>query len=102
MKVLRPSSKSNAAATATGRSSSSARTGLAYEPAPIRTSELRRPSTVGGTENILRWEPKKTSGPEEQKVNRAISTVPRSSNPVGGASAFSWMAPPKASVTSAE
>ena len=102
MKVLRPSSKSVAAATATSRSSSAARTGSAYEPAPARPSELRRKSNVGASENVLRWESKKTPGTDEQKGPRVISTIPRSSNPVGGASAFSWMAPPKASVTSAE
>jgi len=102
MKVLRPSSKSIAAATSTSRSSSAARTGAAYEPGPARPSEPRRKSNVGGTETALRWESKKPPVADEHKGSRVISTIPRSSNPVGGASAFSWMAPPKASVTSAE
>lgn len=103
MKVLRPSSKTVAVATAVNRSSSAARTGAAYEPAPTHQSESRRKSNIGGTENAsLRWESKKTPISDEQKGPRVVSTIPRSANPVGGASAFSWMAPPKASVTSAE
>jgi len=101
MKVLKPS-KSTTAAPDPSRSSSSARPGVPYEPVPVRPSgELRRKSTVTGTENTptvpLRWESKK----EEQKVPKTIATIPRSANPVGGASAFSWMSvsKPKASAT---
>jgi hypothetical protein len=91
MKVLKPSSKSVSSVTAPTRSTS--RTGSAYEPpAPARSSgELRRKSKV---ENLpLRWESKRV-GSEEQKPHRpSISTIPRSENPVGGASAFAWMNP---------
>jgi hypothetical protein len=98
MKVLK-SSKS-ITASVPSRSSSSARVGTAYEPAPSRPSgELRRKSQVGGTENVpLRWESKKTTG-DEQKVPKAIATVPRSSNPIGGASAFAWMNTGKSKVS---
>jgi len=106
MKVLKPSkSMGVAAATVPSRSSSTARTGAAYEPAPSRASgELRRKSQVSGAENIpLRWESKKPAA-EEPKIPRTIATIPRSSNPIGGASAFAWMNPgkPKASATTAE
>jgi len=95
MKVLKPS-KSIATAGVSSRSSSAARTGAAYEPAPSRTSgESRRKSQPSGIENApLRWEPKKSiSG--DQKGPKSIATIPRSSNPVGGASAFAWMNPNK-------
>jgi hypothetical protein len=104
MKVLKPS-KSISSATAPSRSSSGARTGAAYEPAPLHSSgESRRKSQVGGVENApLRWESKKTN-PEDQKGPRVIANLPRTSNPVGGASAFAWMNPskPKASATAAD
>ncbi|EQB57881.1 hypothetical protein CGLO_01933 [Colletotrichum gloeosporioides Cg-14] len=96
MKVLKPLKSG---------SSSSARTGAAYEPAPApRTSgEHRRKSqastvsesTPAGT---IRWEPKRTvSSTVELKAQReaknAAPPLPRSANPIGGASAFSWMNP---------
>ena len=94
MKVLKPSSKSmtTAAAAVTNRSSSAARASAAYEPAPLRSSgESRRISQAGGVENVpLRWESKKATS-DDQKVPKTIATIPRSSNPVGGASAFAWM-----------
>jgi hypothetical protein len=94
MKVLKTSSKSmtTAAAAVTNRSSSAARAGAAYEPAPLRSSgESRRKSQAGGVENApLRWESKKATS-DDQKVPKTIATIPRSSNPVGGASAFAWM-----------
>ncbi|KAG9243336.1 hypothetical protein BJ878DRAFT_423822 [Calycina marina] len=102
MKVLRPSSKSTAAPPAPTRSSSAARTGPAYEPAPVRLAEVRRKSNIAGEGAPLRWESKKSPVADEHKDSRFITTLPRSSNPVGGASAFSWMAPTKASVTSTE
>jgi hypothetical protein len=92
MKVLKPSKSISSAPSAVNRSSS--RTGAAYEPAPSRSScEMRRKSQASGTENVpLRWEPKRMgSGSEEPKVPKTISSIPRSSNPVGGASAFAWM-----------
>ncbi|KAI9047935.1 hypothetical protein LZ554_007737 [Drepanopeziza brunnea f. sp. 'monogermtubi'] len=100
MKVLKPSSKP--AILAPTRSSSSART----DP-PRASGELRRKSQATGTENVsLRWETKRT-GSEEQRPPHShprvasITTMPRSSNPIGGASAFAWMNPgkPKASAT---
>ena len=104
MKVLKPS-KSISSATAPSRSASGARTGAAYEPpAPSRSSgETRRKSQVG-VENVpLRWEAKRTNS-DDQKGIRAVANLPRTSNPVGGASAFAWMNPskPKASATTAE
>ncbi|PQE26652.1 ubiquitin carboxyl-terminal hydrolase 19 protein [Rutstroemia sp. NJR-2017a WRK4] len=108
MKVLKPSKSLTSTSTTTpGRSTSGAKTGAAYEPAPLRSTmggELpRRKSQVNGVENQqppLRWEPKRV-GSEEQKSARTIATISRSSNPVGGASAFAWMNPnkPKATTT---
>ncbi|KAK6088125.1 ubiquitin carboxyl-terminal hydrolase 19 [Seiridium cupressi] len=117
MKVLKPSKSST---------STSARTGAAYEPPPPpRTSaENRRKSqplesTPAG---VLRWgknerasvigsERTSAAAPEAKptpttRETRSVSATPRTSaNPVGGASAFSWMTPvnkPKASATTAE
>ena len=105
MKVLKPSKSISVTSSAPARSSSSTHTGAAYEPAPSRSSgERRRKSQAGDTENVpLRWEPKRMgSGSEEPKAAaKSVSTIPRSSNPVGGASAFVWMNSnkPKASAT---
>ncbi|KAI0976288.1 hypothetical protein F4678DRAFT_220025 [Xylaria arbuscula] len=107
MKVLKP----------TKPTSFSARTGAAYEPAPLSRStvELRRKSqtvTEGGASSAARWEQKRTSigggevkaAPTNREV-RSVSNTPRTSNnPVGGASAFSWMTPsskPKTPTTTA-
>jgi hypothetical protein len=92
MKVLKPSKSISSTSTAPNLSSS--RTGAAYEPAPSRSSgEMRRKSQAGGIENApLRWEPKRMgSESEEAKAPKTIASIPRSSNPVGGASAFAWM-----------
>ncbi|KIN07425.1 hypothetical protein OIDMADRAFT_186023 [Oidiodendron maius Zn] len=96
MKVLKPS-KSNSSVTATSRSSSSARTGASYEPAPPRTSgEARRKSQAGGNENIsMRWDTKRVSS-EDHKAPKVAATLSKTSNPVGGASAFAWMNSSKA------
>ncbi|KAI1143887.1 hypothetical protein F5Y05DRAFT_407285 [Hypoxylon sp. FL0543] len=98
MKVLKPM-KSTA-------SSSSARTGASYEPAPLprNSSEPRRKSQVGADSvssgsTGLRWESKRkvtaTSEPKQSmttRESRSASGTPRTSaNPIGGASAFSWM-----------
>ena len=104
MKVLKPSKSISATSAALNRSSSAARTGAAYEPAPSRSSgETRRKSQGSGIENVpLRWEPKRmASGSEDPKVPKTIASIPRSSNPVGGASAFAWMnsSKPKTSAT---
>ncbi|TQN72892.1 hypothetical protein CSHISOI_02567 [Colletotrichum shisoi] len=101
MKVLKPLKS--------GSSSSSARTGAAYEPPPVpRTSgEHRRKSQVSvAPENTtpattVRWEPKRTvssvSSTADTKAQRETKSagppLPRSANPIGGASAFSWMNP---------
>ncbi|KAI0875104.1 hypothetical protein GGS24DRAFT_500182 [Hypoxylon argillaceum] len=98
MKVLKPMKSTT--------SSSSARPGAAYEPAPPPRSsgELRRKSQTAGEGNAggaIRWEPKRTSiGGAEASATltnreaRSVSGTPRTStNPVGGASAFSWMTP---------
>lgn len=97
---------------------SSARTGATYEPAPLHRSsgELRRKSQTaadGSAGSALRWEPKRLSmsGPEPNATPtnrdvRSVSGTPRTSNnPVGGASAFSWMTPsskPRTPTTAAE
>ncbi|KAI0405361.1 hypothetical protein F4802DRAFT_179680 [Xylaria palmicola] len=97
---------------------SSARTGAAYEPAPPArgSGELRRKSqtvTEGSAGSTIRWEPKRTSvgGAEANAASanrevRSVSSTPRTSaNPVGGASAFSWMTPSsksRGSATAAE
>ncbi|KAI1074690.1 hypothetical protein F5B20DRAFT_428493 [Whalleya microplaca] len=97
MKVLKPMKSS---------ASSSARTGAAYElPPPPRTSgEHRRKSQSGAdtaSSNTIRWESKRTptgtaeiKPPPVVREARSVSGTPRTStNPVGGASAFSWMNP---------
>jgi hypothetical protein len=106
MKVLKPSKPnlSNISAPVSLRTTSTARTGVSYEHAPSRPpgEPHRKSSQVSGAENgVLRWEAKKI-GPEEQKTMKLVATAPRSSNPIGGASAFAWMNPskPKASATS--
>ncbi|KAK5627641.1 hypothetical protein RRF57_003356 [Xylaria bambusicola] len=98
MKVLKPMKSAS--------SSTSTRTGASYEPAPLPRSsgELRRKSqgiAEGSASSAIRWEPKRTSisGAESKAVLtnrevRSVSSTPRTStNPVGGASAFSWMTP---------
>ncbi|OTA66453.1 hypothetical protein K449DRAFT_325902 [Hypoxylon sp. EC38] len=97
MKVLKPIKS---------MSSSSARTGASYEPAPLprNSSESRRKSQVGADSSSigstgLRWESKRTvtatSEPKQStatRETRSASGTPRTSaNPIGGASAFSWM-----------
>lgn len=97
MKVLKP------------QKASSARTGAAYEPAPSGKPavEGRRKSLAssvgdGGSGGNNRWEGKRvvSSGVEEKSPapsnndSRSNGALPRSANPVGGASAFSWMTPP--------
>ncbi|RAL63692.1 hypothetical protein DID88_003735 [Monilinia fructigena] len=107
MKVLKPSRSISSPSTsaASHSSSSGTRTGAAYEPAPSRSmADLKRKDQLNGTDKQqLRWESKKVSS-DEQKSSKVITTIPRSSNPVGGASAFAWMnaSKPKASVTSTD
>lgn len=82
MKVLKPGS------TIRNVSSTSIRSGTSYDaPMSSRASgEMRRKS-----ENVpLRWEGQRRVS-EDQKQPKIVATVPRSSNPIGGASAFSWM-----------
>ncbi|MBE3044125.1 hypothetical protein IMZ48_16450 [Candidatus Bathyarchaeota archaeon] len=103
MKVLKPLKSA----------SSSARTGQAYEqPPPPRTSgEQRRKSgaseagaSTGGT---VRWDAKRVASASNVGEKAALGPVapptpaskdgkaqglPKSANPIGGASAFSWMA----------
>ncbi|QSZ30033.1 hypothetical protein DSL72_004551 [Monilinia vaccinii-corymbosi] len=107
MKVLKPSKSISSPSTLTTSHSSPSgtRTGAAYEPAPSRSmADLKRKDQPNGTDKQqLRWEPKRVSS-DEQKSNKVITTIPRSSNPVGGASAFAWMnsSKPKASATSTD
>jgi hypothetical protein len=111
--------------------STSARTGASYEPATAQAgSEQRRRSqgaTPGNVENAvpsntIRWESKRSlnsggssagaagsTGKENSKSQghdaRSATVVPRSTNPVGGASAFAWMNPgvkPKPSTAAAD
>ncbi|KAH8591734.1 hypothetical protein B0O99DRAFT_519042 [Bisporella sp. PMI_857] len=100
MKVLRPSSKSVASVTgmaAVRREPETKRTASGYEPAPSRPGiEPRRKSGVEA-----RWDAKKTQSVED-KGPRPPTIVGRTENPIGGASAFSWMQPGKTSVTSAD
>lgn len=113
MKVLKPQKSSN---------SNSARTGASYEPpAPPRSSgELRRKSqaSIASSDQAgsstgsasVRWDTSKrpatssvgtgssatTSGAESKSQTQAkgnAAPAPRTANPVGGASAFSWMNP---------
>jgi hypothetical protein len=103
MKVLKPSKPSQR-----GRSSSTARTGAAYEPPAQRVSgEHRRKSqnTVAdyGSSGSIRWESKRTvSGEKAAKDLRPITGASKSSNPIGGASAFAWMNPSKTVATSSK
>jgi hypothetical protein len=101
MKVLKPQ-----------KSTSSARTGGSYEaPPPAKGGgEGRRKSgqaNSGGDHgsggNSARWDAKpgahsgndaKSSSQGTSRESRNSQSLPRSANPVGGASAFSWMAPP--------
>lgn len=114
MKVLKPSSKS--------LNSSSTRPGPPFEPPPATTRSMHehRRKSHGGVESApasvmpatgstIRWEKRSVSGAvsssigmsaKEAKTQSAAlenrnppSTLPRSVNPVGGASAFSWMTP---------
>ncbi|KJZ74086.1 hypothetical protein HIM_06535 [Hirsutella minnesotensis 3608] len=112
MKVLRPL-KSN---------STSAKPGGLYDsPVPSKPSDGRRKSHAGlggdasssAVNGANRWEPKRTPslGAENRpsvgsRDTKPTGALPRSANPVGGASAFSWMTPssklPKASTSAAE
>ena len=112
MKVLKPQKSSN---------SNSARTGASNEPPglPRSSGELRRKSQASiassdqagsSTSSSVRWDTSKraatssvgtgssgtTSGAESKAQVQAKSNLgpaPRTANPVGGASAFSWMNP---------
>lgn len=103
MKVLKPSR-----VTSGTRSTSTARTGPSYEPAAPRSSiEARRRSGGGYADSttMLRWDVKK--GPLEDRTPKdpkLVSGVSKTSNPVGGASAFAWMnsARPKSGTTAGD
>lgn len=93
MKVLKPGSSkaSSAAPTSSTRSTStSTRTASSYEPPPPPrlAGEARRKSHAENTP--LRWDNQRRVS-EDQKLPKGAVAVPRSSNPIGGASAFSWM-----------
>jgi hypothetical protein len=100
MKVLKPSKTSQR-----GRSSSAARTGASYEP-PVQhiSGEFRRKSQAGPSDSNgpLRWEAKRTVSDEKTtNGSRLVTNISKSSNPIGGASAFAWMNPGKVITTSA-
>lgn len=99
MKVLRPHKSS----------SMSARVGASFEnPLPPKSSDGRRRSqaSAGGeggsaVNGASRWEAKRTPSlgtdirPSASRGDsRSTGALPRSANPVGVASAFSWMTPP--------
>lgn len=101
MKVLRPHKTT----------STSARTGASYEPppaAPKAGGESRRKGQGGGAgdsgaHGSNRWDTKravssgaeaKSAPPSTSREARNSQTLPKVANPVGGASAFSWMTPP--------
>lgn len=91
MKVLKPSK-----VTQNTRSTSGARTGLANEAPTQRISgDSRRKSQGGASDSHTgsRWESKRDILDEKvpPKEIRPNSNAARSSNPVGGASAFAWM-----------
>ena len=111
MKVLKPSSsKSTSSIVVPNRPVTATRTGTTYEPAPSRpATEMRRKSQVENA--LLKWESKRISSEEVKRpgvgtgltgVMGNLGTVPRSENPVGGASAFSWMATASKKATTAE
>lgn len=108
MKILKPSKP----ASTPYRTSSSVRTGASYEPAPQRSmSDLRRKSQPNGTDGAsevappTRWEGKRIVSDEHKAADgtgKIATTRPRSSNPIGGASAFAWMnSKPPTSIPSA-
>jgi len=101
-----------------------ARMGAPYEPAPApprSSSELRRKSQAGSengaASHSIRWESKRSlnsghsagggGGPNRENKPqglamhdlRNVTPMPRTANPVGGASAFAWMNPAKAKTT---
>lgn len=91
MKVLKPSKPISSLSTlGASRSSPGAR----FDSMPARSmADHKRNDHSNGIEKPpLRWEPKKPVA-DDQKSNGAkvIATLPRPSNPVGGASAFAWM-----------
>ncbi|KAK7952504.1 ubiquitin carboxyl-terminal hydrolase 19 [Apiospora aurea] len=108
MKVLKPSKLGT---------SSSARTGAAYEP-PRPSSDRRKsqPLGEGASASTVRWKPdradravsisgldSKQMGATTPRENRNVSGAPRTAaNPVGGASAFAWMSRPKTPATATE
>ncbi|KAI5465610.1 hypothetical protein BGZ63DRAFT_420164 [Mariannaea sp. PMI_226] len=111
MKVLRPQKSGSVVG----------KPGTSYEPPPSSksSSDGRRrsqPSLGGENGNIVnRWDTKRVasvSGESKlqplssvQSLNRNTNTLPRSANPVGVASAFSWMTPstkPKGTTTGME
>lgn len=99
MKVLKPSKTPQR-----GRLSSTARTGASYEP-PIQPvpGEFRRKPQAGTSDNngALRWEAKRTISDEKPTKAPVHTNISRSSNPIGGASAFAWMNPGKVIAASA-
>lgn len=93
MKVLKPL-----------KSASSARTGTSYEPPPSRGGEAgagtirwdsKRVGSVSGTgEKTENAEKSEKSEKAVQGQTKERAALPRSANPVGGASAFAWMKKP--------
>ena len=97
MKVLKPGS------TIRNVSTTSIQSGTSYDAqsSSKASGETRRKSHA---ENVpLRWDSQRRVS-DDQKLSKTVATVPRSSNPIGGASAFSWMnsGRPKTSSTATE
>jgi hypothetical protein len=102
MKVLKPSKVIQS-----GRSVSGARTGASYEP-PLQNGtgerDYRCKSQAGLSDNASSpWELASVASDEKiHKEAKTVASVPRSSNPIGGASAFAWMNPGKSKPTVVE
>lgn len=118
MKVLKPSSK---ALPTTGRSVSSGAgigmgmgslssigqtrvgTGSSYEPppqSPLFDESRRRSGPDVGASASLRWDAKKASAAEEEPKKMKLISGSKTANPIGTASAFSWMKPGTANAKS--
>ena len=101
MKVLKPSK----ATTTVGRSvSGGTRTGNSYEPAPqspLEDGQARRKShsTIGESTASLRWDAKKAATEEKSLLEIKPISGARTPNPIGTASAFSWMKPSNTKAT---
>lgn len=100
MKVLRPHKPSSASARA-GSSSDMPLPPKSSSSDGRRRSQASVGADVAAVNGASRWEAKRaaSTGTEARALagsrdGRPAKALPRSANPVGGASAFSWMTPP--------